>query len=99
MRKAFRLLPLPLSIALCLPAFAEDKAPNWGLCPATDALPAFGDAPPADKAAAETRTQQPTDIEGDQLLGTTTVPQYQGNVALRRLAADQAQRRRQRRRW
>src|SRR6185437_551038 len=52
-------------------------------------IPAFTDAPTPvpgqDKAAASAaREQQPTDIEGDQLLGTTTVPQYQGNVALRR---------------
>lgn len=83
-RKALRLLPLPLGIALCLPAFADDKPPNWGLCPASDVLPAFGDAPPADKAASETRTEQPTDIEGDELSGTSTVPQYEGNVALKR---------------
>ena len=84
MRQAFRLLPLPLGIALCLPALADDKPLNWGLCPATDVLPAFGDAPPADKAAAATRVEQPTDIEGDQLSGTATVPQYEGNVALKR---------------
>ncbi|MBH1836734.1 LPS-assembly protein LptD [Stenotrophomonas maltophilia] len=89
MRRALRLLPLPLSIAVCLPAMADDKPLNWGLCPATDVIPAFTDAPTPvpgqDKAAASAaREQQPTDIEGDQLLGTTTVPQYEGNVALRR---------------
>ncbi|HYQ22503.1 LPS-assembly protein LptD [Stenotrophomonas sp.] len=89
MRRALRLLPLPLSIAVCLPAMADDKPLNWGLCPATEVIPAFTDAPTPvpgqDKAAASAeREQQPTDIEGDQLLGTTTVPQYQGNVALRR---------------
>jgi len=88
-RRALRLLPLPLSIAVCLPAMADDKPLNWGLCPATEVIPAFTDAPTPvpgqDKAAASAeREQQPTDIEGDQLLGTTTVPQYQGNVALRR---------------
>ncbi len=88
-RRALRLLPLPLSIAISLPAMADDKPLNWGLCPATDVIPAFTDAPtpvPAqDKAAAAAaRENQPTDIEGDQLLGTTTVPQYEGNVALRR---------------
>lgn len=88
-RRALRLLPLPLSIAVCLPAMADDKPLNWGLCPATDVIPAFTDAPTPvpgqDKAAASAaREQQPTDIEGDQLLGTTTVPQYEGNVALRR---------------
>lgn len=30
------------------------------------------------------RQQLPTDIEGDQLSGTSTTPQYQGNVALKR---------------
>ncbi|MFG3448564.1 LPS-assembly protein LptD [Stenotrophomonas sp. NPDC047960] len=84
MRRALRLLPLPLSIAICLPAMADDKPVNWGLCPVADVLPAFQDAPVADKAAAETRDQQPTDIEGNTLSGTTTVPQYQGNVALKR---------------
>ncbi|WMJ67890.1 LPS-assembly protein LptD [Stenotrophomonas sp. 24(2023)] len=84
MRRALRLLPLPLSIAVCLPAWADEKPLNWNLCPATDVLPVFTDAPPADKAAAATRDQQPTDIEGDQLVGTTTVPEYQGNVALHR---------------
>lgn len=88
-RRALRLLPLPLSIAVCLPAMADDKPLNWGLCPATDVIPAFTDAPTPvpgqDQAAASAaREQQPTDIEGDQLLGTTTVPQYEGNVALRR---------------
>ncbi len=88
-RRALRLLPLPLSIAVCLPAMADDKPLNWGLCPATDVIPAFTDAPTPvpgqDKAAASAaREQQPTDIEGDQLLGTTTMPQYEGNVALRR---------------
>ena len=63
---------------------ADEKPVNWGLCPVTDVLPAFQDAPAADKAAAETRDQQPTDIEGDTLSGTSTVPQYQGNVALKR---------------
>jgi len=79
-----RLLPLPLSIAICLPALADDKPVNWGLCPVTDVLPVFDDAPKADKAAAATRDQQPTDIEGDQLTGTSVVPNYQGNVALKR---------------
>jgi len=67
-----------------LPALADDKPVNWGLCPVTDVLPVFDDAPKADKAAAATRGQQPTDIEGDQLSGTSVVPNYQGNVALKR---------------
>ncbi len=83
-RRAFRLLPLPLGIAICLPAMADDKPLNWGLCPATEVLPAFSEAPKADPAAAATREQQPTDIEGNELSGTSTIPQYQGNVVLKR---------------
>ncbi|MFS8430544.1 LPS-assembly protein LptD [Xanthomonas campestris] len=84
MRRVLRLLPLPLSIAICLPAMAADKPLNWGLCPAVDPLPGFDGAPAADAKAAEMRQQLPTDIEGDQLSGTSTTPQYQGNVALKR---------------
>lgn len=83
-RRALRLLPLPLSIAICLPAMADEKPLNWGLCPVADVLPVFEEAPKADKEAAATRDQQPTDIEGNQLFGTATVPQYQGNVTLKR---------------
>lgn len=83
-RKALRLLPLPLGIAICLPAWADDKPVNWGLCPATDTLPAFDEAPPADPSAAANREQLPTDIEGNELTGTSAVPQYQGNVLLKR---------------
>ncbi len=84
MRPVLRLLPLPLAIAVCLPAMADDKPVNWGLCPATETLPAFDDAPAADPVAAASRDQLPTDIEGDELSGTNTTPQYQGNVALKR---------------
>ncbi|KRG64421.1 organic solvent tolerance protein [Stenotrophomonas humi] len=84
MRRAFRLLPLPLGIAICLPAMADDKPLNWGLCPATEVLPAFSEAPKADPAAAASREQLPTDIEGNELSGTSTIPQYQGNVVLKR---------------
>ncbi|MBN8798070.1 MAG: LPS assembly protein LptD, partial [Stenotrophomonas nitritireducens] len=72
------------SVAFGLSAMASEKPVNWNLCPATDALPAFDEAPKADPAAAATRDQLPTDIEGDQLSGTSTVPQYEGNVALKR---------------
>ena len=42
MRPALRLLPLPFTIALCLPAFAaDDKPDNWDLCPIHDAIPSF----------------------------------------------------------
>lgn len=74
MRPALRLLPLPLSIAFGLSAMASEKPVNWNLCPATDVLPAFDEAPKADLAAAATRDQLPTDIEGDQLSGTSTIP-------------------------
>ncbi len=84
MRRTLRLLPLPLCIGLSLAAHgAENRPDEWRLCPIQDAVPAFSDAqqPTGDAA---TRTQLPTDIEGDQLAGTESNPQFQGNVALRR---------------
>ncbi|WP_295863769.1 LptA/OstA family protein, partial [uncultured Xanthomonas sp.] len=84
MRRTLRLLPLPFSIALCLPALAAEKPPNWGLCPTPDVLPKFDDAQQPDPKLAQNREQQPTNIEGDQLSGTTTIPNYTGNVALKR---------------
>lgn len=63
---------------------AADKPLNWGLCPAVQPLPGFDGAPAPDHKAAEMRPQLPTDIEGDQLSGTSTTPQYQGHVALKR---------------
>ena len=74
MRRALRLLPLPLSIAFSLSAMASEKPMNWNLCPATDVLPAFDEAPAADPGTAATRDQLPTDLEGDQLSGTSTIP-------------------------
>ena len=90
MRPALRLLPLPLSIALCLPALADDEKPeSWALCPIQDAVQAFGEAPQAPapgnaQATREQRAEQPTSIEGDSLGGTETNLEYQGNVALSR---------------
>ncbi|GHH47395.1 MULTISPECIES: LPS-assembly protein LptD [Gammaproteobacteria] len=85
MRRALRLLPLPLSIAISLPAMAAEKPLNWGLCPITEPLPGFENVPAATpQQAAQDRTQQPTDIEGDQLSGTNVVPEYSGNVTLNR---------------
>ena len=86
-RRTFRLLPLPLCIAMSLSAHAADNRPDdWRLCPIQDAVPAFPDAQqPAGKP--EARVQQPTDIAGDQLAGTDENPQFHGNVVLRR--ADQ----------
>ena len=89
MRPVLRLLPLPLSIALCLPAFADDKPVNWDLCPIRDAIPSFDEATTpksgTDAAAVrEQRTEAPTAIEGDQLTGTEAKAVYEGNVVLRR---------------
>jgi LPS-assembly protein len=45
-RRSLRLLPLPLLIAACLPAWADDDMPpNWSQCPVADAVPAFPEAP------------------------------------------------------
>ncbi len=63
---------------------ADDKPVNWGLCPATESLPAFEEAPQADPKSAANREQLPTDIEGNELTGTTVIPEYQGNVVLKR---------------
>ena len=84
MRRALRLLPLPLGIAICLPAWAGEKPVNWGLCPVSDSLPAFDEAPPPDPKATTPREQLPTEVEGNELSGTSTVPEYQGNVILKR---------------
>lgn len=89
MRPALRLLPLPFSIALCLPALAEDKPDNWDLCPITDAIPAFDQAEPPKPGvsaaqAREQRAEQPTAIEGNKLGGTEQNLEYEGNVVLRR---------------
>ena len=98
MRPVLRLLPLPFSIALCLPAMADDDKPvSWALCPVQDVIPAFAGAPapaaPGNGTQARAdRAQQPTSIEGDELGGTEANLEYQGNVALSRgdqfLAAD-----------
>jgi LPS-assembly protein len=84
-RHSLRLLPLSLCIALALPAYARDEdEQNWDLCPVGDALPGFGEAPPP-TGAPEARTDQPTEIEGDQLQdleNQNTI--VQGNVALNR---------------
>ena len=82
-RRTLHLLPLSLGIAVCLPAWADDKPLNWSLCPATDVLPAFNDAPLANPALAAIRDQLPTNIEGDQLSGTNITPQYKGDVTLK----------------
>ena len=89
MRPVLRLLPLPFSIALCLPAMAAgDKPDNWGLCPVQDVIPSFTDLPVASGVntaqARADRADQPTTIEGDRQDGTDTNLAYQGNVVLQR---------------
>ena len=89
MRPVLRLLPLPFSIALCLPAMAAgDKPDNWGLCPVQDVIPSFTDLPVASGGntaqARADRADQPTTIEGDRQDGTDTNLAYQGNVVLQR---------------
>ena len=85
MHRSLRLLPLSICIAMALPAQARDDDDiNWNLCPVTDTLPAFTDAPPP-AGTPEERAGQETQIEGDQLQDTeneNTV--VQGNVALSR---------------
>jgi LPS-assembly protein len=86
-RPSFRLLPLSLCIALALPAYArDDDEENWGLCPIVDALPGFEEPAPG---SPETRANQPTDIEGDELQDLENANTLvQGNVSLSR--GDQA---------
>ena len=90
MRPVLRLLPLPFTIALCLPAFAaDDKPDNWDLCPIQDAIPSFDDAstPKSGDNSAQARAEraeQSTAIEGDELGGTEQNLDYKGNVILRR---------------
>jgi LPS-assembly protein len=95
-RPVLRLLPLPLCIALSLPAHADGDTPqNWALCPIGDAVPPFADAfrAPQGLNVASTGQPEPTDIEGDMLSGTDTNPVFQGNVTMRRdnqfMGADQ----------
>jgi LPS-assembly protein len=84
-RPPLRLLPLSLSIAVCLPGTAladDDKPLNWALCPSGDIIPPFAGAPPAAQPGDPAREQQPTVIEGDEQTGTRATPLIQGNVAL-----------------
>jgi LPS-assembly protein len=85
-RPVFRLLPLPLCIAISLSAQAAEPPPDWGLCPVDDAIPPFEGAPQlAPGALSAPRSEQPTDIEGDTLGGVKDKSvEYQGNVALTR---------------
>lgn len=84
-RPALRLTPLALCIGLSLSAqaWAQDLPDDFSLCPITDAIAPFDDAP-ATGIQLGPRNAQPTDIEGDTLTGTDVAPQFEGNVALRR---------------
>ena len=84
-RAAFRLLPLPLCIALSLAAHADDDIPvDWSLCPVEDAVPLFPDAQPP-VGSAQARENLPTDIQGDETLGVDGgIYNVTGNVTLRR---------------
>lgn len=89
MRPVLRLLPLPFSIALCLPALADDKPESWALCPIQDPVPVFEDAPQPNASAnteqgRAARANQDTTVQGDKLGGTEQNLEYSGNVALRR---------------
>ena len=80
MRRRLRLLPLPLLIAACLPAWADDDMqPNWSQCPVEDAVPAFpeterapgengidasGNVTASDQPAADTSTVEASTTPG-----------------------------------
>src|SRR3546814_10167535 len=65
-------------------AHADDERPeDWKLCPVQDAIPAFANTGQSGGVGG-TRVDQPTNIEGDQLSGTESAPQFEGNVSLRR---------------
>ncbi|TWT21966.1 LPS-assembly protein LptD [Luteimonas wenzhouensis] len=85
MRPTFRLLPLPICIALSLAAHADDDMPvDWSMCPLEDAVPLFPDAQPPVGDIAD-RDSLPTDIQGDQTVGVDGgIFNVTGNVTLRR---------------
>ena len=85
MRPAFRLLPLPLCIAISLTAAADDERPGmWQLCPLEDAVPMFPDAPPP-VGTPEDREDQPTILGGDALTGVYgEQSNLSGNATLQR---------------
>lgn len=85
-RPVFRLLPLPLCIALSLAAHAADKErPNeWALCPVEDAVPVFADAP-VPNGTPQDNASQNTEISGDSLKGTSGgTYEIEGSVDLKR---------------
>jgi LPS-assembly protein len=84
-RPLFRLLPLPVCIAMSLAASANDEIPlDWSMCPVEDAVPAFPDAQ-APVGRPEDRENLPTDIDGDQVSGIDGGLQtITGGVTIRR---------------
>ena len=86
MRPAIRLTPLAVCIGLSLSAqaVAQDMPDDFSLCPITNAVPAFDDAPATGIQIGTDRTKLPTEVQGQVLSGTTVAPEFQGNVALRR---------------
>ena len=85
MHPSLRLLPLPLCIAFSLQVkAADDKPPNWGLCPVQDVVKPFADAQTLPDGIKIDNANEATDIEGDALSGTEENPVFNGNVTLRR---------------
>jgi LPS-assembly protein len=87
-RPSLRPSTLALCIGLSLSAQAwaqsmEDMPLDFSLCPVRDAIAPFDDVPATGINIGD-RHAQPTDIEGDTLSGTDVMPQFEGNVALRR---------------
>jgi LPS-assembly protein len=82
----FRLLPLPLCIALSLSAHAADEPPeDWSMCLIEDTIPSFDDMAPPAKPVVGDIADQPTDVTGDDLDGVEGEQiSLQGNVFLRR---------------
>ncbi len=89
MRPVFRLLPLPLCIAMSLAApvarAADDKPEDYSLCPVDDAVPLFADAQAPVGLPAQDRNNLPTDINGDSVEGVNgETVNVQGKVTLKR---------------
>jgi LPS-assembly protein len=63
---------------------ADERQPDWGLCPVDESVPAFADAQPA-VGTVEDRATQPTDIACDDMSGVDGESvACKGNVTLRR---------------
>lgn len=84
MRRIIRLLPLPLGIALSLPALGaeRDKKIDWSLCPIEDAVPAFPGVPatPPKQTGVD---RMPVQLDGDKNTGKEgSEANLQGNVRM-----------------